>query len=144
MKDSKLLALICSALLVQLGGCGTSDGGVQKQTVYPVKGSVVLADGKPLSGGKIYFVPKAGAVMSEGTVGSDGAFALETGGSGEGAPAGDYKVRVEPADASALSTKKASTGKALPFARKYLDEDASGLTATVKAEPNQLEPFRLK
>lgn len=143
MNKRKLAALICGALLVQFSGCDSTDGGIQKQTVYPVKGSVVLADGKPLAGGKIYFVPKDGAVTAEGTLGSDGTFTLETGGSGEGAPAGNYKIRLQPADASALAGKKVASGKALPFPSKYLDEDGSGLTATVKAEPNQLEPFRL-
>ena len=35
-------------------------------------------------------------------------------------------------------------GKKLPFDPKYLDEDSSGLKAVVKAEPNALEPFRLR
>lgn len=143
MSERKLRALICGALLVPFGGCGATDGGIQKQTVYPVKGSVVLSDGKPLAGGKIYFVPKDGVVAAEGKVESDGTFTLATGGSGEGAPPGSYKIRLEPADASALAGKKVASSKALPFPSKYLDEDGSGLTATVKAEPNQLEPFRL-
>ncbi|MDR3634103.1 MAG: carboxypeptidase-like regulatory domain-containing protein [Isosphaeraceae bacterium] len=144
VNDRNLLTFFCGAFLVSLSGCGADDGGVKKVTVYPVKGSVVLADGKPLSGGKVYFVPKDGALTSEGKIGSDGTFALVTGGSGEGAPPGDYKVRVAPEDTSLLAGKKAAKGKALPFPSKYLDEDSSGLTATVKADPNQLEPFRLK
>ncbi len=117
---------------------------MKSQSVYEVKGKVLLANGKPLSGGRIFFVRKDGTLRSEGMVGSDGSFALLTGGSGEGAPAGEYKISVEPEDKSLLAGKKASKGKKLPFPEKYLDEDGSGLTATVKAEPNQLEPFRLK
>ena len=140
----KPIAFCCGAFLVFLSGCGAEDGAVKQVTVYPVKGSVALADGKPLKGGKVYFVPKDGALTSEGKIGPDGTFTLETGGSGAGAPAGEYKVRVEPEDTSLLAGKKAAKGKTLPFATKYLDEDSSTLTATVKADPNQLEPFRLK
>ena len=136
--------LAYGALLACVVGCQSGDGSVQKVAVYPVKGSVVLADGKPLKGGKVYFVPTDGAVTSEAKIGGDGGFALETGGSGEGAPPGQYKVRVEPEDTSLLAGKKAAKGKALPFPAKYLDEDSSGLTATVKADTNQLEPFRLR
>ncbi len=82
-------------------------------------------------------------MTSEGKIGSDGTFTLETGGSGEGAPPGDYKVRIDPDDPSYLAGKKPAKKK-LPFSSKYLDEDSSGLVATVKAEPNQLEPFKLK
>jgi hypothetical protein len=68
-----------------------------------------------------------------------------TGSSGEGAPAGDFKVRIEPEDKSLIATSRSSaSAKKLPFPAKYLDEDSSGLTATIKPEPNQLEPFRLK
>jgi hypothetical protein len=145
MVDKTGLSLLPVGILcVCLSGCGGDDGAVKKVTVYPVKGSVVLADGKPLPAGKVYFVPKDGALTSEGKVGSDGTFVLETGGSGEGAPPGDYRVRVEPEDTSLLAGKKAAQGRKLPFATKYLDEDSSGLTATVRADSNQLEPFRLK
>jgi hypothetical protein len=135
--------LIGGALLV-CAGCGGDDGSVKKLSVYPVKGSVVLADGKPLVGGRIYFVPKDGAVTAEGKLEADGTFSLQTGGSGDGAPAGDYKVRLEPEDTSLLAGKKAAGGKTLPFPQRYLDEDNSGLRVTVKAESNQLEPFRLR
>ena len=50
-----------------------------------------------LSGGWIYFVRKAGdlPVTPSGVIGPDGTFSLVTGGSGEGAPPGEYKVRIE-------------------------------------------------
>lgn len=144
MRRAHGFGMISAMLVAGLAGCGATDGGVQRVAVYPVKGSVVLADGKPLKGGKIYFVPKTGAVTAEGKVGADGSFALETGGSGEGAPPGDYKVRIEPEDTSVLAGKKGARGKTLPYSARYLDEDGSGLIATIKAEQNQLEPFRLK
>lgn len=135
--------VVCAGLMI-CGGCGGKSGAPLAVKVYEVKGSVLLADGKPLNGGHVYLVPKEGLVASEGAVGLDGTFTVSTSGSGEGAPPGEYKVRLEPADATLLSGKKSAAGKKLPFAARYLDEDASGLTTIVKAEPNTLEPFRLK
>jgi len=136
-------------LLAGVAGCADRSGAPSVQTVYEVKGKVLLADGKPLEGGHIYFVHSSGATTSDGKIGADGAFALSTGNSGVGAPVGDYKVRIEPDDPSLLSApgpgrRGVAKGKKLPFDPKYLDEDSSGLKAVVKAEPNALEPFRLR
>ena len=131
-------------LLAGLAGCGGGSGGAPVVKVYEAKGKVTLADGKPLAGGRIYFVPTAGdsLMRSEAKLATDGSFSLVTGPSGEGAPAGDYKVFVEPLDPSLLTKKKG--GKALPFPEKYTDPDKSGLVATLKAEPNAIAPFVLK
>ncbi len=144
-RRSKWFALM-SVVVASVVGCGASDTGVPTAlTVYEVKGKVLLADGSPLSGGHVYFVSKDGAMSPEGKIGSDGSFALVTGPSGEGAPSGEYKVRIEPEDASLIGGKRSKKGgKKLSFPTKYLDEDSSGLMVTVKSEPNQLEPFRLK
>jgi len=51
-------------------------------------------------------------------------------------------VRVEPS--SEYLVKKGRTTKKLPFAAKYRDYDGeTGLTATIKAEPTELPPFKL-
>jgi len=127
-------------VLVGLAGCRKSDS-LPVLQVYEVKGKVLLPDGKPLTGGWIYFVAKGGdlPVTPSGVIGSDGTFSLLTGGSGEGAPPGDYKIRVE---APQLRTSQKSRKQPFPF--KYTDEDSSGLIRTVRAEPNQLEPIQLK
>lgn len=132
------------ALLV-LAGCGGGATAPVAVQVYPVHGTVLRADGKPVSGGRIYFVPKDGLVTPDGPIGPDGAFALSTSSSGAGAPAGAYKIRIEPDDPTLMSGKRpARAGKRLPFPARYLDEDSSGLTVAVKAEPNRLDPIRLK
>ena len=84
------------AVCAGLAGCGKSDS-LPVLEVYDVKGKVLLADGKPLDGGSIYFVSKAGdlPVTPSGVIGPDGTFSLVTGGSGDGAPPGEYKVRIE-------------------------------------------------
>jgi hypothetical protein len=141
----RLSARLASCLLAAIAvtGCGDSDAPPIVK-VYDVKGKVVLADGKPLTDARIYFVPTDGLMTPVGTVGPDGSFSLRTGQSGEGAVPGEYKVRIEPEDASLLPGGRGPKGKRLPFPAKYLDEDTSKLTVTVKAEPNQLEPFLLK
>jgi hypothetical protein len=120
-------------------GCGSSQA-LPVLKVHEVKGKVLLAEGKPLADGWIYFVPKGNLTLTpSGRIGSDGSFSVVTGGSGEGAPAGDYKIRIE----SPLYQATQKAKKPLyPF--KYTDEDSSGIVVTVKPEPNQLEPLVLK
>jgi hypothetical protein len=135
---------VSMVLAAGLSGCGQSEA-PPIVSVYEVKGKVLLAGGKPLSGGHVYFVPKDGATTSDAKIGPDGTFSLTTGNSGEGAPPGEYKVRIEPDDPTLLAiggpTKR---GKRLPFPARYLDEDGSGLTAKVEPKNNQLDPFVLK
>jgi hypothetical protein len=134
-------AAVLAAAMATLSGCGRSDS-LPSYQVYEVKGQVLLADGKPLGGGLITFVPKGDMPVSpSGVIGSDGSFALSTGGSGDGAPAGDYKVRVEAPQFQQAAPK---ARKKPIFPQKYNDEDSSGLVITVRAQSNQLEPIRLK
>ncbi len=121
---------------VILMGCGGSSSFVP---TYEVKGKVLLPSGKPLSTGRVTFVSTDGLVPEvSGEIQSDGTFSLTTRSPGDGAAPGKYKVRVEPAGRKNPRTRKRD------FPVKYVDEDSSGLVVTVRAEPNQLEPFRLK
>lgn len=141
------LAVAALAFPVTLSGCGVSDPPPPIVTVYPVKGKVLLADGSPLKGGHVWFVPKSdSALNSYGEISSDGSFSLTTGSSGEGAPAGEFKVRIEPANPPSpkLGGRTRPDQKPLPFREKYTDEDASEIVVTVKAGPNELDPIRLK
>jgi hypothetical protein len=126
-------------LLAGLAGCQKSDK-LPSLQVYEVNGKVLLADGKPLTAGWVYFVPKSDlSVTPSAQIAADGTFSLDTGGSGKGAPPGEYKVRIEAPQAKVDPKSKNSL---FPF--KYTDEDSSGLVVTVLAQPNQLEPFHLK
>ena len=72
------------ALWAGVAGCRQSDS-LPNLKVYEVKGKVLLADGKPLTNGWVYFVPKGElTVTPSAIIGSDGTFSLITGGSGEG------------------------------------------------------------
>jgi hypothetical protein len=126
-------------LLAVLAGCGTS-GGTIAQT-YPVKGRVLLSSGKPLTAGRVAFVPKdVQTPPASGPIGPDGSFTLTTKSDGDGAAVGEYKVRIEP-DANKAGRRQ---NRRPGFPLKYVDEDSSGLAITVRAESNHLEPIQLR
>jgi hypothetical protein len=131
-----------TVLMFLLGSVGCGGPGPYAGALYPVKGQVLLADGTPLKGGSVQFIPKLGGLPAYGTIGPDGTFSLKSLKSREGAAPGEYKVRIEPS--AELRAKKGRAAKRLPFASKYSEYDGeTGLTATIKSEPTQLEPFRL-
>jgi hypothetical protein len=128
LRSSRALVVVVAAAC--LVGCG--EGNPKVGTTYPVKGKVTLPDGKPLPKARVVFT---GPVTNSAVTESDGAFALPE---SSGLPAGDYKVHLEITEAKG-SAKKA----VLPFPGRYSDEDASGLTATVKPDgPNDFD-FKL-
>lgn len=142
--DGRLHRFAWAGLLLCIGAAGCGDNaGDTKTTVYPVTGKVILPDGKPLESGRIVFVSQNGK-NATGTIGTGGGYKLNSGISGEGAPPGEYKVRLE-ADESKFKQlpKTARPGLNLPFPAKYTDEDSSQLTATVKAEPENKIDFKL-
>lgn len=118
-----------AVMAVALAGCG-GERAPDLGESYPVKGKVTLPDGKPLAETKVNFKgPTYGGAMT----GSDGTFKIE----GNGLPAGEYKVYLEGGARGGMRSM------ALPYPSKYLDEDASGLTATVKPDgPNDF-PLQL-
>lgn len=120
-----------------LAGCSSKES---QLPLHPVKGQVLLGTGKPLTAGRVTFVSVEGLTPpASGEIRTDGSFSLGTRNADDGAIAGQYKVRIEPA-----SPKSGRTGRNLPFPVKYVDEDSSGLIVTVGSQTNQLEPIRLK
>src|SRR5262245_48095191 len=110
-------------LVTVAAGCG---GGK-----YPVRGVVTLDDGAPLSRGLVVFERVDGGppVSARGDVGADGRYELSTDKPGDGVPPGRYKVLVNPLDLSDVPDEQ----KKLPFDRKYLKFETSGLECEVKA-----------
>jgi hypothetical protein len=133
---------VLSLSILFVAGCGGSSEAPTGLTLYPVKGKVLLEDGKPLTAGRVVFVATNGNIAPNGPIGAGGEFTLSSGSAGEGAPAGEYKVRIEP-EITGGGQAKAKKGAKLPFGMHYTDEDSSGLKATVKPEPNDLPPFKL-
>src|SRR5436309_14578145 len=86
-----------------IAGCGDPNAAGSLK-VYPVKGQVLLPDGKPLTSGHVVLVSNEKALEFSGEVGSDGHFEIKTG-YGDGAPEGTYKVRMEYDDPSQAPVK---------------------------------------
>lgn len=141
-RDRVLLGVAGLAALSLIGPAGCGGSGPYSGALYPVKGQVLLADGKPLAGGTIRFIPTQGGLPASGKIEADGTFSLKSK-SRDGAAPGEYKVRIEPSPE--LLAKKGRSAPKLPFASKYREYDGNtGLTATIKAGETELEPFRLE
>jgi hypothetical protein len=135
------------------GGCG----GSTSVPVFPTTGRI-LFQGKPLEGVQVTFRPVApaggGEVMPVPLARTDaeGKFRLATAvGEGglavDGAPAGEYTVALTASgrsDSIDFLGKGATKAVANPIGDLYADPQTSGLKATVKPGPNELEPFDLK
>ena len=80
-----------AGLAVALGGCGEPNA-LSGAKLYPVKGKVLLEDGKPLTSGQVVFVGSKSMITSPATIASDGTFTFKAA-SGDGLPEGDYKIR---------------------------------------------------
>ncbi|MGO9600258.1 MAG: carboxypeptidase-like regulatory domain-containing protein [Isosphaeraceae bacterium] len=129
-------------LMFLLGSVNCGGPGPYSGALYPVKGRVLLADGMPLTGGLVQFIPMEGGLPASGVIGPDGTFSLKSLKTRQGAAPGQYRVRIEPS--AELRVKKGKTKKKLPFAPKYSEYDGeTGLTATINSAATQLEPFRL-
>ena len=126
-----VLSAAVVALALGLSGCG---GGL-----YPVKGTVTLDDGTPLTKGLVVVERvDGGAVGARGEVRPDGTYELSTGKPGDGVAPGRYKVLVNPLDLSDVPDEQ----KNLPFDVRYTKFETSGLEFEVKAGPNEF-PIKL-
>jgi hypothetical protein len=88
-----------AGLWLVVSGCK----GVQLPKTYPATGSVQYADGRPMKGGLVQFMPvdaeSAGTLRVSGVIKEDGTFALETVKDKHkltGAPEGEYRVSIIP------------------------------------------------
>jgi hypothetical protein len=117
-----VLALFCQ-------GCGEPNNPLAGASFYPVKGRILLADGKPLPAGRIVFASTKSTTSSTAPIESDGSFTFKSS-SGDGLPEGEYKIRIEP-------TTSGKTKGTMPFPGMYADEDQSGLKATVTTDESK-------
>jgi hypothetical protein len=119
-------------LVLGVGGCGSGK--------YPVRGTVTLEDGTPLTRGLVIFerVGEGRPMTARGNIQADGRYELSTDKPGDGAPPGLYKVVINPLDTSDVPDEK----KILPFDLKYLNLRSSGLECEVKPGVNEY-PIKL-
>ena len=88
----RLAVAALALMMVTAAGCSP--------TLYKVEGRLLWDDGKPVGGASVRFIPVTGTTEAIGFTDKDGAFTLSSGGAGQGALAGDYKVVVTKSPAS--------------------------------------------
>ncbi len=129
------LAGCCLAALTVISVAGCEGGNpLSGATLYPVKGKVLLPDGKPLTSGQVIFVATKSTITNSANIESDGGFSFKEAGGG-GLPEGEYKIRIDPGSSSSVGkgSRRTPEGK-LVFDSVFLDEDSSGLSATVTSD----------
>jgi hypothetical protein len=130
MRARRFLPIVL--LAVGAAGCG--------DRLYPVRGTVTLDDGKPLTRGLVVFETQNGGtpIMARGEVKQDGTYELSTHRPGDGVPLGKYRVLIRPLDPSDVPDEQ----RDLPFDVKHTRFETSGLEYQVKAGHNEF-PIRL-
>jgi hypothetical protein len=116
-------------------GCGPPR--VEQVATVPVKGKVVLANGRAVTAGRVTFAAKeanVGGVEPFGDLKKDGTFDLMTQKPGDGAPVGRYVVWIDLVDYRNPPKKFESS----PVPAKYRASATSDLVAEVKAGENDL------
>jgi len=144
MVRSVALAFV-AGLLMLVVGCGDD-----RLKTYPVSGTV-LYNGQPLAGVEIAFhaldpVKSGVSYPPHAKTDSQGKFKLTSYVADDGCPAGEFKVALAFAVEVAGGDDGGDQSKRLAFQVpvKYHKGETSGLTATIKAGTNELEPFKLE
>jgi hypothetical protein len=150
---TRLAGLVLLSLATASAGCGARGPTV---ALHPTTGRV-LFQGKPLEGVLVTFRPLAaepGMTLSAsmGQTDADGKFHLvtavgEEGRTLDGAPTGDYAIALAPAgkvDSADFLNKQFARTPPNPIGNRFANAQTTGLKATIKPGPNELEPFDLK
>ncbi len=127
---------LCGLMLVFLCvGCSRNNPKFQK--TVPVRGTVVLANGSPVTAGLITFHPKDLTKGDAwGMIGSDGRFELGTYKKDDGAMLGTYTVTVEPK----VYDKNGNLRPAnVPIPKKYTSAETSDLTVEITQGEDDLK-----
>lgn len=133
MRTSPAARAVIVLLALLAAGCGG-------KKAYPVTGTVVFEDDRPaveLAGGSVSLESVADNSNAAGEIQRDGTFHIQNPLGADGVPAGKYRVLV-------LSPPELRSRPVID--RKYARYETSGLTITVKEEPNQvpIKVHRLK
>jgi hypothetical protein len=141
-----LLAIVVVASIGLVACSGT--GGPPKKTCYPAKGKL-LVKSQPAAGALVVLRPQTGDSPEEWPYGfpraqvqADGTFELETYGTKDGAPAGDYTVLVSwPETVTNPADEEASPPDRL--GGRYNDPATSKLKAKIDPKPTEIPPIQI-
>jgi len=146
--QGRLSAALVLAVAFGITGCGSD-----RLAVHPVRGQVLI-EGKPAENAYVVFHPQGGAeevqkLRPYGRADADGYFNLTTFETGDGAPAGEYKVTVIcPGPAPGMdpnnSDPELATAGPDRLRGRFVNPETTTLRTTVSSGSNNLEPFKLK
>jgi hypothetical protein len=123
-----------SVCLLALTGC--------EPPRYEVGGRVTYADGSPFTAPGFIVAEgetAGGPVMARSTIRPDGSFVLTGRNEREGMLAGRYRLRLIPPRGVGEGSIDDPTTPKLPFDRKFLDFETSGLSHEVGAGMNEIK-----
>jgi hypothetical protein len=137
------IVLSCWLFAVGLAGCG--EAAKPWEIVVPASGKITF-EGKPVEGAELTLTPVSAdvpaTVRPSAKSVADGSFTLGTYGTGDGAPAGEYKV-------SAVWFKLVNSGgsmvrgdNALPA--KYANPETSGINVVISDSETAIPAIDLK
>jgi hypothetical protein len=125
-RQFSLLRLIFAAFVIV--GCGPG-----RPATYPVRGTIVFADGKPVAWGTVEFYSVEDKIAARGQIQPDGTFKLSTYGDGDGAVAGRHLVSIiQAAYVDRPMQHHHAQSASLPT--RYANPQTSGLELTVNSE----------
>lgn len=137
-------AVLCGLLLsLTLSGCGSAKQ--PWEHVVPAKGKV-LRNGKPVADAEISLFPEDSSipdsVRPRAKSDQNGEFVVWTYETGDGAPAGSYKVTVVHHEVTVSKDTLVTKPNDLP--RKYATLESTDLVVTVGTGPTEIPPLDLK
>jgi len=145
---SQMSRWLTVAAIALMNASGCSNGNGPGVTLYAVSGKVTVG-GKPAVGARVVLYPQnvEGSANSRlrpsiGLVGEDGVFVVQTFKKGDGAPAGDYAVKIVWPTPQADGQPSVEDPPDLLNGR-YADPESSGLSATVAEKETRLPTFDL-
>jgi hypothetical protein len=126
-------------VLVSITGCSNES---KPLPTFKTSG-VVKYNKQPLAGALVLLIANNGSKeVPKGTTNEQGEFQLTTYAMNDGAPEGNYQVKVvkEP---QGLDDGADNVVRTSSLPTKYSSEKTSGISVVIKSESNQLTPFEL-
>ena len=152
-RQGRMFALVSLAAFL----CAGCSRGPEQPPTFPVSGTVT-SNGKPVERATIVFVPAANGEPAAGITDANGKYQLTTFSAGDGAQAGEYRVKVSKYDTKPPTADEkqrymtqeqeqkiyAENERPTPpsknlLPKKYESEETSGLAHSVKDKPTTLD-----
>lgn len=137
------IAFVAMAATI-FGASGCSKGKTPWEQTYPAKG-IVKYKGKPIANAELAFLPTDAeapdAVRPKAKTAADGKFEVWTYQSGDGIPAGTYKVTIVHNEVAVSKGTIVAKPNSLPA--KYARFDTTDLSVPITAGENELPAFEL-